>query len=1097
MAANRRARRVTSPWLPLVGALGLGALALACEPADPCARTGVGVLCFDLPGARTYTWGLPTGVVGVADLDADGHPDLVGTGDARGAVGVVWGRAKSNASRDMFDGTATSWSIGAGTQGLAIADLDGDGRLDVATALPQSGEIAVLRGRGGRVLAEPERIAVGLGPRRIVALDFDAAGPPELVVVNETDGTVTILRHLVADPPVSVGAGARDVAGADLDGDGDLDLAVAVAEEGAIQVLLGDGRGGFELGARHPVGLAPTTVVAADLDADGAVDLATLDVLDDAVTILLGDGQARLRARARWPVEADPIALAVAPGDDGAPDLYVLSEKTANVQRVDPRRGVDRLGTVTERPTRLLVGDLHGDGRDALLYLDRSNGLGEFTSDTGLRVDRLWQRQPTGTAFPVDLDADGVDELLIDLDEQPEIDPPQPDPSQSEPDPSQPRPRVLAVARGAASLDLALDSGLPDRLQGATAADFDGDGRNDLMVWSRRELSILVARPDGSFAPGVPGLEVGEARYYAVVRGADRARLVFATTNALVVVGLGPDGAPAVEAPITLDRFVSGLSTVDLEGDGRIDLVVHLSDSLVVFEDLQLDAPRSIDRPELAGGGALLLVAGDGDGRDALVCADQGLVHVADLFGPEPGPATVLDPEECERLAAFDLDADGRRTEVISLRGDSQVDGVQRVVLTPWHRDDHEWRSLAPRAVASVGGPRWIGRGGGRLALLREEATGELVAEDMSLGPALGARPRTRFGYPFTPSLGDFDGDGTLDLFVHSGTYGGPSVEGFAFGDGDGGFGPTELRRQTVNGATVEQAAVLQLDDDPADELVLVLGSPAGGSNTVVRLDLEDGERRPRPLVRFPAGANVNLLTGDFDGDGRSDLLAYSFGSAPLAGQPVGPAPGLAGTTYRTAFLRRVDDGLADARWGEVGFSYAAWGGLQRADLDGDGRLDLLAVSGSLEVAAGLGDARFAPGRLWSLLGPNDFAVGDLDRDGRPEMAAVIFNYESPIKERLVLLRGGATAGSLQPIFDGGRSVDLGDLDGDGELELLVLGSDGAFHVGQRGGAGFRFDRYPLPGVYGALRARDVDGDGRRDITFIGSGAVTLVRQVQ
>ncbi|MFY0531159.1 FG-GAP repeat domain-containing protein [Nannocystis pusilla] len=258
---------------------------------------GAGALCLDLAGARTYTWGLTANAAVVADLDADGRPDLVVGGGPRGTVGVFWGRADAHGVQDMFDGTATSWSIGSSTQDLVVADLDADGRLDVATALPGSAEIVVLRGQGGRALAEPERIAVGDGPRRLVAADLDAAGPSELVVVSETAGSVTVVRGLVADPPVSVGTGARDLAIADLDRDGHLDVAVAVADAGAIQVLLGDGHGGLVTGPRHAVGLAPTAVVAADLDRDGAIDLATLDVLADDVTILHGDGQGRVRAQ--------------------------------------------------------------------------------------------------------------------------------------------------------------------------------------------------------------------------------------------------------------------------------------------------------------------------------------------------------------------------------------------------------------------------------------------------------------------------------------------------------------------------------------------------------------------------------------------------------------------------------------------------------------------------------------------------------------------------------------------------------------------------------------------------------------------------------
>nr|WP_276599908.1 VCBS repeat-containing protein [Nannocystis sp. ILAH1] len=1093
MEADRRARRGVSPWTRLVSALGLGALALACQPADPCAHTGAGALCLDLAGARTYTWGLTANATVVADLDGDGRPDLVVGGGARGTVGVFWGRADARGVQDMFDGTATSWSIGSSTQDLAVADLDGDGRLDVATALPGRAEIVVLRGQGGRALAEPERIAVGDGPRRIVAADLDAAGPSELVVVSETAGAVTVVRGLVADPPVSVGTGARDLAIADLDSDGHLDVAVAVADAGAVQVLLGDGHGGLVTGPRHAVSLAPTAVVAADLDRDGAIDLATLDVLADDVTILHGDGQGRLRARSRWPIDPEPHGLTVAPGDDGQPALFVLSDQTGNIQRIDPRRGVVLTGTPPAQPNHLLVGDLDGDGRDSLLYAGFAAGLGELVPARGLRVEPLWQRQRTGGTVPLDIDADGVDELLIDLEEQPEPDPSAPI------DPEDPPSRTLKVARGSEALDLELDSNLGGPLRGAVAADFDGDDRNDLVLWDGRTIAVLRGLPDGTFAPGVPALQPSEPRAYAVVHAADRDRLVFADNLSLQALHLGSDGALAVEGEVSLDDFPVGLSAVDLAGDGRTDLVVHLSDSMLLIEDLQLDAPRRIDSPASARTVDLLLVPGEHPRRDAMVCANPGLVLMPDLFGPSPGAPVVLDPLGCERLALFDLDGDGRRTEVVALSTDGPASGVQRVVLTPWLRDDHAWRSLASRAVAEAfGAPRLIQRGGGRLALLRHSSRSELVAEDMSLGPAIAARPRTRLSSGFGAEPGDFDGDGAIDLFLHSGLFSGASRHGFAFGDGDGGFGPTELQSDFLAADVASlQVLAFQLDDDPAEELVLTLRSLAQDHTELVRVDLEDGEPRLQRLLRFPSQRFVNFFPGDLDGDGRLDLFVVGPVEA-LAGGPVGPAGGVGGKTVRrTANLRGVEGGFAEARWDELelGESFNV-GGL--IELDGDGRLDLLSYSFGLDVASGLGDGRFQAPRRWTEVNPYDFAVGDLDRDGRPDMAAVVLLISAPpgFQQQLLWLRGGVTAAPPQAIFNGARSVDIADMDGDGELDLLVAGNDDAVHVGRYRDGGFRFDRYPVPGGSQIMRVRDVDDDGLRDLIGWGTGSLTIVRQL-
>nr|WP_276603321.1 VCBS repeat-containing protein [Nannocystis pusilla] len=69
-------------------------------------------------------------------------------------------------------------------------------------------------------------------------------------------------------------------------------------------------------------------------------------------------------------------------------------------------------------------------------------------------------------------------------------------------------------------------------------------------------------------------------------------------------------------------------------------------------------------------------------------------------------------------------------------------------------------------------------------------------------------------------------------------------------------------------------------------------------------------------------------------------------------------------------------------------------------------------------------------------------------------------------------------------------------MDGDGELDLLVAGTDDAVHVGRYRDGAFRFERYPVPGAAQMLRVRDVDGDGLRDLVGWGTGSSTIVRQL-
>ncbi|MBZ5710902.1 FG-GAP repeat domain-containing protein [Nannocystis pusilla] len=1082
MSADPRACRATSPCIAAGCALLAGLVALAaCPPADPCRRTGVGALCLDLEGARSYAWGLSAGAVAVADVDGDGHPDLVLSGGFQGAFGVMWGGPRG--SKDMFDGTSTTWSIGARTLGLAVADLDGDGHLDLAALLPDSDEVAVLRGRAGRAFAELERIAVGDAPRSLVAARLDADGPPALVIANEGDGTVSVVRDLVAAAPVPVGPGPRALAGGDLDGDGHLDLAVAVADAGAIQILLGDGHGGLAPGPRHAVGLAPSEVVAADLDADGAVDLATLDVLADRVTILHGDGHARLRARTSWPVEPQPRLLVVVLAEDGRPVLNIMSGVTGNVQRVDPRHGVVVAGTLVQRPLNLGAGDLDGDGRDSLVYVDDDNTVGELEPGPGLRVGTLWEEDRRGMTFPVDIDGDGVDELLVDLDDPPAADPAA-EPAEDVDDlPT----RILGLVRGPERLDLELDSNLHYPLAGAAAGDFDGDGRRDLAVWDEFFIAHLRGLPDGGFAPAVAAPLAVESIPPVVDPGDGAARLLFVRDDTLIALAPGPDGAFAVAAEQPFAGEIQSLHVVDIARDGRADLLVQDPQALVLVEDMRLDRPaRSLDVPLAGHLYSVHLVDGDHGGRDGVLCGETGLYHVADLFAEGPRVPVVIEARRCRRVATLDLDDDGR-DELVRAVSAGTLNEVSRVLLTSWRRDDGAWRSLGSYAVAGTDMPRFAGLGaGGRPVLLVDAVFDRLAAMDLSLGTAFVASPRLAIRAAADPILGDFDGDGALDLFAY-----GPSI-GLAHGDGDGGFGPMQLRDDLLpDVAAISRAAAIDVDGDGDDELVLLVAVDDREHHDLVLLDVAGGELRSRRLLRLATGF-ADFVVGDLDGDRRLDLLVLALET--LAAQTFGPS------SYRTVLFRGGDGGFVDPRPGSLVFNAVAYDGFSLADLDGDGRLDLLDTTFALTMAPGLGDGRFGPSRPWTPVSPGDYDLGDLDRDGSPDLVGTSSSFNPRtlgFRLHLLLFRGSDPAAVPQVLTEDVTSVDLADLDGDGLLELLALGSDRALQLGRLRDGRLRFERHVLPVAAGGLvRARDVDGDGLLDVTFLSRGSLAIVRQL-
>jgi hypothetical protein len=271
-------------------------------------------------GASSVTFAAPqpfaVGVgpvsVAVGDFNGDGLPDLATTNNTSGTLSVLLNTTPVGASTPTFADQQT-FRVGDFPGGLAVADFNGDGRPDLAIASGPNKATSALSvllnttapGAATASFAAQQTFAVGDEPISVVAADLNGDGRPDLATTNNQDGTVSVLLNtttagtssasFVAQQTFAVGANPWGLAVADLDGDGRPELIVGsndVSASGTVSVLGNTTAPGSDTPSFAPVqtfavGPQPRTVVVGDFNSDGLPDLATANQAGFSASVLL------------------------------------------------------------------------------------------------------------------------------------------------------------------------------------------------------------------------------------------------------------------------------------------------------------------------------------------------------------------------------------------------------------------------------------------------------------------------------------------------------------------------------------------------------------------------------------------------------------------------------------------------------------------------------------------------------------------------------------------------------------------------------------------------------------------------------------------
>ena len=654
--------------------------------------------------AMYYQAGQHPQCVAIGDLNGDRKNDVV-IADSQQAHGVIW--VFFNNGNGTLNTNPVSYVVGDqpgndGSQCVAIADFDSNGKQDIAVAAANGINVLLNQGNG-TFPTTPAVLAAGMSPAGVVVADLDNDGKPDLAVANKASANVSVFLNMgngtgTFKPVVNYGVGSSplNLDAGDVTGDGRPDLVVGNSDmKGGMTVLVnkGDGSGTFPTSFLVDAGNNNLWGVAiGDLDGDTKNDLVAVNNDNGVVYLYRNLGGNTFEAPRRY--DAGDFAIEVQLGDLGNGHLDIVSANGGgadfSVLLNDGKANLTAAPCVlaSDGPTQVASADVNRDGNPDIIAAD--NGpLGATMNGNAVvllgKGDGTFQPavlygagfQPIGVVS-ADLNADGwPDVALLNAGGQ----------------------QGMGMVAGTVSVLLNKKDGTFNVAvpytpgMGPTAiaiGDLGGDPMPDLAVanGASNNVSVLINNGAGAFSAtnvtagtGPSGVAIAD------VSGDQKNDIVVANAGSGNVSVLINNGAGAFP---TITNFAAGMTPgfvtlADLNSDGLADIIVR--DNGLANVDVLLnkgggmfDVAMAFPVDAGATGSAVAAADVDGDGKLDLVVTDGNHDLLSVLLGKGDGTfaaaITYAAGESPRGVLAVDLNKDGLLDVVVGNYAAGLVGGV-------------------------------------------------------------------------------------------------------------------------------------------------------------------------------------------------------------------------------------------------------------------------------------------------------------------------------------------------------------------------------------------------------------------------------------
>lgn len=344
----------------------------------------------DLPRftmAAYTTFNTPTHLE-AADFNGDGHLDLAAlqTLTGRNMLVILFGEGGGRFTNSK------ALEVTSGPTGLAIADINADGKPDIIVLNAIPSVVQIFTNKGGGEFNAPVQISTvpttndRSNPRAVYAGDLNRDNKPDLIIINDQfvnyPFEVSLLLNNGAgtfNAPIQISLNRATVIGVgDVNGDSVSDLlAHKPGSPNEMRVFPGDGVGSFGQAVISPITGEFTFGAFDDLNGDGKLDVAGAYVEADfngnatfqGVSLLFGDGAGRFGSQTKVATGARSYRLVARDlNGDAKPDVAVNSPGKIFLMLGDGAGGLGAPATIpllpgNDFPGALVAANFNGDGK--------------------------------------------------------------------------------------------------------------------------------------------------------------------------------------------------------------------------------------------------------------------------------------------------------------------------------------------------------------------------------------------------------------------------------------------------------------------------------------------------------------------------------------------------------------------------------------------------------------------------------------------------------------------------------------------------------------------------------------------------------------